>query len=113
MAYAVPGGGVLCLKLLKPGGSDSQPSTGITRSAIVQKLSLLVGFLGWVNPCSSNADLCASCKEVIQAALDHSLNHPNDSLYIPPVIADWGLSGQLDFDFDLMDTFEWLRTDFS
>lgn len=108
MAYAAPGGGVLCLSLLKP-----QKSTEISRSAIVQQLCLLVGFLGWVKPHASNGDLCANCKAVIQAVLDYSLNHPIDMPYMPPVIADWDLPGQLDFDFDLMDTFEWLRTDFS
>lgn len=113
MAYAVPGGGVLCLKLLRPGGSGAQASQGIPRSAIVQQLSLLVGFLGWVKPYSSNGDLCADCKAVIQAVLDHSLNQPSDIPQMPLSITDWGLSGQLEFDFDLMDTFEWLRPDFS
>lgn len=113
MAYAVPGAGVLCLKLLRPGGFGAQPSQGIPRSAIFQKLSLLVGFLGWVEPYSSNAGLCADCRAVIQAVLDHSLNQPSDIPQIPLSTTDWGLSGQLEFDFDLMDTFEWLRPDFS
>lgn len=113
MDYAVPGGGVLCLKLLEPMGTGSQQSTGISRSAIVQQLSLLVGFLGWVKPYASNGDLCVNCKAVIQAVLDHSLNYPNDTLPLPPDIGHWGLSGQLGFDLDLMDTFEWLRPEFS
>ncbi|KAI1260230.1 hypothetical protein F5Y18DRAFT_405977 [Xylariaceae sp. FL1019] len=43
MAFGVPAGGILCQELLKPTVLNDPR---ITRSTIIQKLSLLVGFLG-------------------------------------------------------------------
>ncbi|KLP09329.1 Uncharacterized protein Y057_10435 [Fusarium fujikuroi] len=67
MAFAVPGGGILCLELLSPTFQGKHPKDSrLSRSSIVQQLSLLVGFLDWVHPSAPNGDLCASCKTVIQ-----------------------------------------------
>ncbi|KAK6953645.1 hypothetical protein Daesc_005950 [Daldinia eschscholtzii] len=112
MAYAVPAGGILCLELLKPTlhlrpHSDSR----ITRSNIIQKLSLLVAFLDWVSPSAPNGDLCSDAKSVIQRVLDQTLNAAS-SIYEPPAIFQWDSSTQLDFSFDLLDTFDWNRPDF-
>lgn len=109
MAYAAPGGGILCLELLRPTFYGSHPNfPNLSRSAIIQKLSLLVGFFDWVRPPAPNANLCADCKAIIQGVLDHNLN-------TPPVgggalnVIDWDIPMQLDFNFDLLDTFDWLR----
>ncbi|WYZ39219.1 hypothetical protein EsH8_III_001133 [Colletotrichum jinshuiense] len=119
MAYAAPGGGILCLELLKPtlhGGNHPQ-NPKVTRSSIIQKLSLLVGFLDWVSPTAPNGDLCADCKTLIQHVLDQALNSQAASASSAidggfPVALDtmdWDFSTQLDFNFDLLDTFDWLR----
>ncbi|GKT42411.1 sorbicillinoid biosynthetic cluster transcription factor sor4 [Colletotrichum spaethianum] len=119
MAYAAPGGGILCLELLKPtlhGGNHPQ-NPKVTRSSIIQKLSLLVGFLDWVGPTAPNGDLCADCKCIIQHVLDQALNSSAASASsaidggFPAALdaMDWDFSTQLDFNFDLLDTFDWLR----
>ncbi|KAJ0367560.1 hypothetical protein COL154_003214 [Colletotrichum chrysophilum] len=114
MAYAAPGGGVLCLELLRPTPTGDPQNPKPSRSNIIQQLSLLVGFLSWVKPSAPNADLCADCKVVIQHVLDHALNDTGAVGNAMPVdISSWDVSAQLDFNFDLMDTFDWLRPDFT
>lgn len=112
MAYAVPAGGILCLELLKPTlhiRPHSDPK--ITRSSIIQKLSLLVGYLDWVSPSGPNGDLCGDVKSIIQRVLDQTLNAVS-SVYEPPAVFEWDFSTQVDFNFDLLDTFDWNRPDF-
>ncbi|KAI0123391.1 hypothetical protein BJ170DRAFT_587235, partial [Xylariales sp. AK1849] len=113
VGYGAPGGGILCKCLLKSRSSTlSVSEPHITRSAVIQKLSLLVGFLDWVKPKAPNADLCHEIKSVIQQVLDQALNMaPNDTTILEG--PDWNFGAQLDFSFDLMDTFDWLRTDFA
>lgn len=112
MAYAVPGGGILCLELLKP-TLHIRPHRDprITRSSIIQKLSLLVGYLNWVSPSGPNGDLCNDAKSVIQRVLDQTLNAA-PSVHEPSAVFNWDFSTQVDFDFDLLDTFDWNRPDF-
>ncbi|KAF4453706.1 hypothetical protein F53441_3715 [Fusarium austroafricanum] len=112
MAFAVPGGGILCLELLTPTFEGKHPRDNrLSRSSIVQQLSLLVGFLDWVHPSAPNGDLCASCKIVIQRVLDYHLNN------MDPMNGDVGsleqfssgLGGRLNFRFELLNTFDWLN----
>lgn len=113
MAHAAPAGGILCLELLKPtlhGGHPTNPE--ITRSSIIQKLSLLVGFLDWVKPSAPNSELCASCRAVIQRILDCVLNAAASGEAVPEPF-DWAFEAPMDFNFELMDTFDWLRPDVS
>ena len=114
MEYAAPGGGILCMELLRPTISHAHPKDPtISRSTIIQRLSLLVGFLDWVSPDAPNADLCMNCKTIIKHVLDHALNNPAG------VMSPSGNTGggfELDgmgsyFNFDLLDTFDWLRSD--
>ncbi|RYP53083.1 hypothetical protein DL768_001860 [Monosporascus sp. mg162] len=112
MGYAVPAGGILSMELLRPtlpNGQHSDPR--ISRSSIIQKLSLLVGFLDWVNPSAPNGDLCSECKSVIQRVLDQTLNNTSSTNDFADGMepAGWDLPTQLDFNFDLLDTFDWLR----
>lgn len=113
IGYGASPGGILCKCLLKSTSSQMHPSKpAITRSAVIQKLSLLVGFLDWVSPSAPNADLCKDCKSVIQCVLDQALNSvPGES---PLALGgmDWDFSPQLDFNFGLMDTFDWMRSDY-
>jgi hypothetical protein len=116
MAYGAPAGGILCKELQKPSFCGRHPLDGqITRSAIIQKLSLLVGFLDWVDPLAPNADLCKDCKTVIQLVLDDALNdHGAASGPSEPSIADQfelEFPIGLDFNFDLMDSFDWLSAE--
>lgn len=120
MAYAAPGGGILCLELLKPSvtmnSGDGVPtdSTGnrITRSSIVQVLSLLVGFLKWVSPKEANGGTCIGCRNIVQRVLDETLNMTASDNPSADAM-EWDFSAQLDFNFDLLDTFEWMRPEFS
>ena len=100
MAYATPAGGVLCMELLNPSFTGKHPhNDGVTRSSIIQQLSLLIGFLDWIGPGGTNGDMCMNCRSVIQAVLDHTLNS-----------GQWPQVGMsMDFHFDLFDTFDWLR----
>ncbi|RGP78703.1 hypothetical protein FLONG3_3158 [Fusarium longipes] len=108
MAFAVPGGGILCQELLRPTFQGRHPKDSrLSRSSIVQKLSLLVGFLDWVHPSAPNGDLCASCKTVIQRVLDYHLNDPVSELGSLEHFSS-GLAGRLNFKFELLNTFDWL-----
>lgn len=105
MAYGVPAGGILCQELLKPTlHNDSR----ITRSSLIQKLSLLVGFLDWIKPTAPNGDLCGKCKTIIKHVLDQALDGPGFE-GAPGFAFDWDFTAQVDFDFDLLNTFGWTR----
>lgn len=113
MAHAAPAGGILCLELLKPtmhGGHPTNPE--ITRSSIIQKLSLLVGFLDWIKPSAPNRELCVNCKVVIERILNLVLNAAASGEAVPESF-EWDLEAPMDFNFELMDTFDWLRPDVS
>jgi hypothetical protein len=113
MAYAAPAGGILCLELLKSTFEGHLRHSDITRSTIIQQLSLLVGFLDWVSPGAPNADLCCSCKTVIERVLDHTLNagaHASSSTVPALEWEDFAAASFGDyFNFDLLDTFDWMR----
>ncbi|KAI9162815.1 C6 transcription factor [Paramyrothecium foliicola] len=113
MTYAAPGSGILCQELLHPTFSGvHQKDSQLSRSNIVQQLSLLVGFLDWVPRSASNWELCVSCKKVIQRVLDHHLNGTfgNRGMMIREP-AHWDFLDQPEFSFELLDTFDWLRPD--
>ncbi|KAF4339484.1 serine threonine kinase [Fusarium beomiforme] len=111
MAFAVPGGGILCLELLSPTFQGKHPKDNrLSRSSIVQQLSLLVGFLDWVHPSAPNGDLCASCKTVIQRVLDYHLNNMDPITDVGSLDQfSSGLAGRLNFRFELLNTFDWLN----
>lgn len=126
MAYAAPGGGILCQELLQPtvtGGSHAavtdRNGNPITRSGIVQVLSLLLGFLKWVSPREASGGICAGCRDIVQRVLDEALNGSvgpgggagSGEHAVGGVV--WDSEVQLDFNFDLLDTFEWMRPEFS
>ncbi|KAH7144273.1 hypothetical protein B0J13DRAFT_475194 [Dactylonectria estremocensis] len=111
MAYAAPAGGILCLELLRPSFHGTHPKDSrVSRSAIIQHLSLLVGFLDWVRPPAPNADLCADCKTIIQRVLDHHLNSDTDTGGALQSL-NWDFASAPDFNFELLDTFDWIRAD--
>ncbi|KXJ86956.1 hypothetical protein Micbo1qcDRAFT_152534 [Microdochium bolleyi] len=114
MAYGAPAGGILCKELQKPTlpGGRHPDDPQITRSSIIQKLSLLVGFLDWVDPAAPNAELCNDCKTVIKLVLDQTLNG-SGGLEMPSMASqiEFEFPRGLDFNFDLMDSFDWLGSE--
>ncbi|KAK7980303.1 hypothetical protein PG989_012760 [Apiospora arundinis] len=116
MGYGAPAGGVLCMELLNPTLQGTHPKNPeISRSAIIQKLSLLVGFFEWVSPSAPNAALCENAMVTIKHVLDATLNvGPSTAAaegQAGMANVDWNFSTQVDFNFDLLDTFDWLRAD--
>ena len=103
MAYGASSGGILCQELLYPTfvGAHHPRHPKLSRSSLVQQLSLLVGFLDWVRPETSNEELYSDAKRIIERVLDHHLNGQ-------PAM-DLGFMAQPDFNFDLLDTFDWMR----
>jgi hypothetical protein len=110
VGYGAPASGILCKEVLMPTLRGRHPKDPrITRSSIIQKLSLFVGFLDWVNPAAPNAYLCSDCKSVIQRVLDQALNTAPSEKALPDL---WDFPNtQLDFNSDLFDTYDWLRAD--
>ncbi|KAI1427658.1 hypothetical protein F5Y12DRAFT_791964 [Xylaria sp. FL1777] len=109
MAFGVTAGGILCQELLKP---TLHNDPRITRSSLIQKLSLLVGFLDWIKPTAPNGDQCGKCKTVIKHVLDQALNPPPQGYESATGTGfDWDFTTQVDFDFDLLDTFGWTRSE--
>lgn len=117
MSCAAPAGGILCTELLKPSPPRSRDphNIGATRSSIIQQLSLLVGFLDWVGPTAPNGDLCSSTKNVIKHVLDVALNPAADASGLLGGAGEWDVDFSVDlndfFNFQLLDTFDWLRPD--
>lgn len=112
--HAAPAAGVLCSELI---ASDAVmiaancsylAGTPLTRSAIIQQLSVLVSFLDWIGPSQPNSDLAAAAKKTIQHVLDLILNHGT----VGP-ISDFGFDPGMDdlYGLDLLDTFDWFRGD--
>ncbi|KAI9163125.1 Zn(2)-C6 fungal-type DNA-binding domain [Paramyrothecium foliicola] len=95
MCYAAPAGGVLCTELLSP--SSSRAGTPpVTRSNIIQQLSLLFGFLDWVGPTAPNGDLCSSVKQVIKRVLDVALNVSADAPGLMDEVGTWDMGFSAD-----------------
>ncbi|KAM0326240.1 hypothetical protein ACHAQA_006837 [Verticillium albo-atrum] len=129
MAYAAPSGGILCQQLLNStvqlatlgDASEKTPSSDPlpTRFAIIEHLFLLVGFLDRISPLAPNGDLCRDCKLVIRRVLEQSIGDhapaANDATAGGGSALDaWDLDlhASVDFNFELFDTFDWLRPDF-
>ena len=73
MRYGIPSAGVLCVELLKfakgAPGRHAQP-VHFSRSAVVQSLTLFLGFLDWIRPTDGNYRLCQRLRQVIKGILD-------------------------------------------
>ncbi|KAF2017919.1 hypothetical protein BU24DRAFT_420967 [Aaosphaeria arxii CBS 175.79] len=114
MAYAAPGGGILCLELVRPTMTSFAHDPSLSRSNIIQQLSLLVGFLDWgVSIATPNRKLCAACKTIIERVLDHTLNAPPNGHIMDADMLGMGTLNELDFDFNLLDTFDWMPMEMS
>lgn len=109
VAYAAPGGGILCQELLRPTFFGIHPlNPALSRSSIVQQLSMLVAFLNWVGPDSPNRVVCSDCETIIQRVLDEHLNaSPTNNASLE--LLGPGFPRSLGFKFELLNTFEWLN----
>lgn len=114
MMHAAPAGGILCIELLRPNdaASGTAASTTITKPMIIKQLSLLIGFLEWIGPATPGAHLCNSIKTVVERVIEQALNPaPRPSTHQEYDMA-WETSlpeDMNDFNFGLLDTFDWLR----
>jgi len=79
--------------------------TAFTRSSIIQQLSLLIGFLEWVGPSQPNRDLARAVRGIVKNVLDQTLN-ANTSLDLHTDMNEF-------FNFDLLDTFDWISNEAS
>lgn len=72
MCYGMPSTGILCTQLLKQTQYPEQfdPSVKLSRSEVVQNLSLMVGFLEWIRPSAGNYRLCQRMAKAIKKVLD-------------------------------------------
>lgn len=115
VGYASPAAGILCLELLHPSVdkiTGSAATLGVSRSEVIQNLSLLNGFLGWIKPLVPSRELTNGIRRVIQRVLDQTLNHQANSIEPIVDIMDWGAEMGIDtndFNFELLDTFDWMR----
>jgi hypothetical protein len=110
MAYAAPGGGILCQELLRPTFYGTHPlNSELSRSSIVQQLSLLAAFLNWVGPTAPNSIMCSDCQVIIQRVLDQHLNTATENDRDLESLGSL-LPHSLGFRFDLLNTFDWLQS---
>ncbi|RFU35705.1 hypothetical protein B7463_g679, partial [Scytalidium lignicola] len=129
MCYGVPASGVLCVHLLnqmKQSSPEIEQPLRFRRSEIVQNLSLLVGFLEWVQPTAGNYQLCTRMKKIIKQILDKILNPPpvqsvtvitpvsnvsldaNDVAFDDNTFQSGSYENQLD-DLDWLNSVDWSR----
>lgn len=111
VSYAAPAGGILCMELLR-GKSHGAMSPIATKAMIVEKLGMLAAFLDWAGPSSPNADICFRVKKVVRRVLEQALEAPVQTNMLDEG-GHWSMDMSPDFNsffnFDLLDTFEWLR----
>ena len=117
MVHAAPASAVLCMELLRP-QAITQGSLSVTRSDIVQQLSMLIGFLDWVGPDAPNATMCRNVKRVVGRVLDEAINgtpvvqFPNQAVDASTGNLNVDFSSDLAkfFSLDSVDTHDWLDT---
>ncbi|KAF7534788.1 hypothetical protein G7054_g5900 [Neopestalotiopsis clavispora] len=110
VGFGAPAGGILCMELLKPTFTVNRPTQPhLTRSEIIQVLSMLVGFIDRIEPAAPNGRLCIRTKNTIQQVLDYTLNSGFRTSHPIPDIFDWNQENSLfGFNNDLWDSFQWL-----
>lgn len=112
MLHAAPAGGILCMELLKQPGTEPVTPTRVTKQVIIRQLSLLVGFLEWIGPEAPGAHLCNSIKIVVERVMEQALNPTPRPVTQEEFDMTWDTrlpEDMNDFNFGLLDTFDWLR----
>lgn len=103
----------MCQELLRPTFHGAHPKdNSVSRSSIIQQLSVFVTFLDWVYPScqSSDADLCKQCRDAVQRVLDHVLNGGNDMDL--PEDMDWSFLEQVGLNNDFTSMVDYMPLNF-
>ncbi|PBP18430.1 FAD dependent oxidoreductase superfamily [Diplocarpon rosae] len=89
LSYGIPCAGILCLELLRAShlappmaATSTIPSPSpvrMSKSDVVQTLSLFIAFLDWIRPTDNNAQLCAKFKKVVKRIIDTAIDAPRSS----------------------------------
>jgi len=78
MCYGMPSVGILCTTLLKQAQQPhATPATEkLPTAEVVQNLSLMIGFLEWIQPSAGNYKLCHRMSTVLRRVLDTVFDPP-------------------------------------
>jgi len=133
--------GILCVELLRASGfatplaatnnttGTAYPPVQLSRSDVVQTLTLVIGFLDWIRPTDNNAHLYGKFKKVVKRIIDivfdsppprpnHTIQEEQNRIEIEARddidLGNQGIMEGLEGDFDpalmLMDDLDWLNT---
>ena len=74
MSYGMPAIGIICTEFLRQVKNPNEVEAKLPRSETVQNLSMMIGFLDWVQPAAGNYKLCHRMCRVIRRVLDKVLD---------------------------------------
>jgi len=92
IAYGIPSIGILCIELLRASGlatplastingnTATYPPVQLSRSDIVQTLTLFISFLDWIRPTDNNAHLYVKFRKVVKRIIDIVFDPPPPKL---------------------------------
>ncbi|KAI9054513.1 hypothetical protein LZ554_001670 [Drepanopeziza brunnea f. sp. 'monogermtubi'] len=96
LSYGIPCAGILCLELLRASNlappmapTETMPSptpVQLSRSEVVQTLTMFIAFLNWIRPTDNNVQLCGKFKKVVKRIIDTAIDAPRPTPP-PPVHA--------------------------
>lgn len=86
LSYGIPCAGILCLELLRASNlAPPMPATEampvptpvqLSRSEVVQTLTMFIAFLSWIRPTDNNVQLCGKFKKVVKRIIDTAIDAP-------------------------------------
>ncbi|CZR67120.1 uncharacterized protein PAC_17019 [Phialocephala subalpina] len=93
LSYGIPCAGILCLELLRASNlAPPMPASGaipspvpvqLSRSEVVQTLTMFIAFLNWIRPTDNNIQLCGKFKKVVKRIIDTAIDAPRPSYTAP------------------------------
>ncbi|KAL2061598.1 hypothetical protein VTL71DRAFT_6975 [Oculimacula yallundae] len=93
LAYGIPSAGILCLELLRASNlappmpaSEALPHptpVQLSRSEVIQTLTLFIAFLDYIRPTDNNFQLCGKFKKVVKRIIDTAIDAPRPCLTGP------------------------------
>ncbi|KAL5318186.1 hypothetical protein ACEPPN_013245 [Leptodophora sp. 'Broadleaf-Isolate-01'] len=93
LSYGIPCAGILCLELLRASNlappipaTEAMPiptPVQLSRSEVVQTLTMFIAFLSWIRPTDNNVQLCGKFKKVVKRIIDTAIDAPRPSLIGP------------------------------
>lgn len=113
----MPSTGILCTELLKQVRYPKTVDVKLPCSEVVQSLSMMIKFLGWIKPGTGNYKLCQHMSEVVKRVLEQVFEPapaeevPVNNHQVHGFDANiWGIDG--DDDFDWLNGIDWGRGPF-